>query len=291
MSSVRSPCGEGRVSSRCRRARILCGWLAGTHIHQQLPHALRRFLSRFPVLLLIFVLFLSAHVRCSCKERSTVLLEWRLVLASALAASQTDELLFQTELNSSSSPPHSTMPSSSQPSSSQPNGATGEPAGRAFFNSFFNDALQAANLQETSLRASSSGAASTSQLAGNGLDCGRDPGPSTEALEAMSSATLTRSSSSGDSRDDEEARDQLSADSLANRRGRGADLTASSSSIASLTASMRDASVSSAVARSSAAQGTHMTPHPILSRQSSFSLRSGARTPVMDKDGLGFPGE
>lgn len=213
---------------------------------------------------------------------------------------------FQTELARSLalflSLPH-THTHTTMSSSSQPNGSAQEP-GRAFFNTFFNDALHTANLQEPSLRAgaASSGAASTSQLAGNGLDCGRDPGPSAEELEAMANAVptqLTTSSSSGDSEakstrdddEDEEARDQLSSDSIANRRGRGADLAASSSSIASLTASMREASVSSTVARSSAAQSAHHAPHPILSRQSSFSLRSGARTPVMDKDGLGFPGE
>lgn len=75
---------------------------------------------------------------------------------------------------------------------SQPNGTNGTSSastgdGRSFFNQFFASALDVANLDDPSLKGkeaiAKNNGSSSSVTQSQTLDCGRDPGPSTEEME------------------------------------------------------------------------------------------------------------
>jgi hypothetical protein len=137
--------------------------------------------------------------------------------------------------------------------------------GRAFFDSFFSGALERANLDDASLRPSPGAASSSAHaLAGNGLDCGSGR-PSAAELAAGDALNGAAASEDGDA--EEEARRAEAQDQLGQS-----------------VASMRDLSLAG-IGTQPRVGGPSTA---LLSRQSSFG---GTRTPVMDKDGLGWPGE
>ncbi|MCO5613962.1 hypothetical protein L7F22_068242 [Adiantum nelumboides] len=207
---------------------------------------------------------------------------------------------------------------------SQPNGTNGATSsstgdGRSFFNTFFASALDVANLDDPSLKGkdaiqkNNNGVSSSSSTQAQTLDCGRDPGPSTEEMEEYvrkaneKGVSIPKRQSAKASRPEEDP-NALPASlgkrlHLNDKNENPVDDTKASfeEAIERRLAATMSSSLNVHDASTSALDGGSEDEHEVRtsSRQLSKGIQpmsrvgsttaSGARTPVMDKDGLGFP--
>lgn len=179
--------------------------------------------------------------------------------------------------------------------------------GRSFFNSFFASALNVANLDDPSLAgqhaARDQSHAGNSTSATTTLDCGTDPGPSTEEMEAYVKDAAAKNSIPIAGRGQAKIKPEDDPNALPaslSKRLHVADAGPSDDGKATfeaaierrLAATMASSLVHDATDeehddyRDSVRSTTRTLPS--MSRIASTTA-SGARTPVMDKDGLGWP--
>lgn len=161
--------------------------------------------------------------------------------------------------------------------------------GREFFNSFFSSALGVANLDAASLSGSS---APSQAIPSAGLDCGRDPGPSTKEMEAYvqtkpASAPMVPAYAVSSSRRKGVAVDdgQSNFEEAVERR---LAATMSSNSLLSHDDDWeQEGAEEERAGRPMRARNASGRSDLTMSRMPSTT--SGSRTPVTDKDGLGWP--
>lgn len=195
----------------------------------------------------------------------------------------------------------------------------GADTGSAFFDSFFKGALDRAGMTTSDLRGAAASAASsraanpdgtaskmlptTIASDGHGLDCGRDPSPSAEDLaQAFANAAQTTDSAAEPSSSRSPSLAGRSSTSFSSADADGLRESAHDSSISQAHA---NAAARALLSRSSSAGaagygihglrggglGTPRGEKTYMGGGIGSGAASGTLTPVMDKDGLGWPGE
>lgn len=170
--------------------------------------------------------------------------------------------------------------------------------GREFFNNFFSSALGKANLDDSSLMAQSTLQTSSSST---GLDCGNEPGPSAEEMEAYIQSQEKKQSSSTSS-DPLSSFSHLQSRRMANNQSLvdygkanfeeavGRRLAATMTSKLSVSHDDEDIFRGDEDEPQRILRGRQISSHGSNLTMSRLpSSKSGTRTPITDKDGLGWP--
>lgn len=149
--------------------------------------------------------------------------------------------------------------------------------GRDFFNTFFSSALGRANLEDESLAGPST---LIPPAATSSLECGNDPGPSTEDMEAY-----IKTKQPAKSKDNSVASTQPRRRAAQN----GILVDDSKSNFEDAVERRLAATMSSKMHLSHDEEDVYETQFDASVQGLRGSSRSGTRTPVADKDGLGWP--